>query len=49
MGVQTTGRNYTDEEIRSFVRDLEPLPAGDLTMSSLLSCETHRPAKDRGL
>jgi hypothetical protein len=34
----TTGRHYTDEEIRSFVSDLESLPGGDLTISLLVGC-----------
>ncbi len=38
MDVSTTGRDYTDEEIRSFVRDLESLPGGDLTVSLLIGC-----------
>ncbi len=38
MGVRTTGRDYTDEEIRSFVGDLESLPGGDLTVSLLVGC-----------
>jgi HEAT repeat protein len=38
MGVPTAGRDYTDEEIRSFVRDLESLPGGDLTVSLLVGC-----------
>jgi HEAT repeat protein len=38
MGVHTAGRDYTDEEIRSFVRDLESLPGGDLTVSLLVGC-----------
>lgn len=38
MGVSTAGRDYTDEEIRSFVRDLESLPSGDLTVSLLVGC-----------
>lgn len=31
-------RDYTDEEIRSFVRDLESLRSGDLTVSLLVGC-----------
>ena len=31
-------RDYTDEEIRSFVRDLESLPSGELTVSLLVGC-----------
>jgi len=38
MGVPTAGRDYTDEEIRSFVRDLESLSGGDLTVSLLVGC-----------
>jgi HEAT repeat protein len=38
MDVPTAGRDYTDEEIRSFVRDLESLPGGDLTVSLLVGC-----------
>jgi len=34
----TTDRNYTDEEIRLFVEDLESLPGGDLTVSLLVGC-----------
>ena len=36
--VPTTGREYTDEEIRSFVEDLESLPGGDLTVALLVGC-----------
>jgi hypothetical protein len=32
------GGEYTDEEIRSFVRDLESLPSGELTVSLLVGC-----------
>lgn len=32
------GRDYTDEEIHSFVRDLESLPNGELTVSLLVGC-----------
>jgi HEAT repeat protein len=32
------GRDYTDEEVRSFVGDLESLPSGDLTVSLLVGC-----------
>ena len=32
------GRDYTDEEIRSFVRDLESLRSGDLTVALLVGC-----------
>jgi hypothetical protein len=32
------GRDYTDEEVRSFVGDLECLPSGDLTVSLLVGC-----------
>jgi len=35
---RVAGRDYTDEEIRSFVRDLESLPSGDLTVSLLVGC-----------
>lgn len=31
-------RDYTDEEIRSFVADLESLPSGELTVSLLVGC-----------
>jgi hypothetical protein len=37
-GVQRLGRDYTDEEVRSFVGDLESLPSGDLTVSLLVGC-----------
>jgi len=37
-GPYTTGRDYTDEEIRSFVADLESLPGGDLTVALLVGC-----------
>jgi hypothetical protein len=37
-GPHSTGRDYTDEEIRSFVLDLESLPGGDLTVSLLIGC-----------
>jgi len=38
MDVHSTGKDYTDEEIRSFVRDLESLPGGGLTVSLLVGC-----------
>jgi len=34
----SAGRDYTDEEIRSFVGDLESLPGGNLTVSLLMGC-----------
>jgi len=33
-----TGRDYTDEELRSFVHDLESLRSGELTVSLLVGC-----------
>lgn len=36
--VHASGRDYTDEEIRSFVRDLESLRGGDLTVALLVGC-----------
>ena len=38
MRTPQSGRDYTDEEIRSFVADLESLPGGDLTVSLLIGC-----------
>jgi hypothetical protein len=38
IGIPAHGRDYTDEEIRSFVDDLESLPSGDLTVSLLVGC-----------
>jgi hypothetical protein len=32
------GSDYTDDDIRSFVGDLESLPSGDLTVSLLVGC-----------
>jgi hypothetical protein len=32
------GRDYTDEEIQSFIGGLESLPSGDLTVSLLVGC-----------
>ncbi len=37
-GPYSTGRDYTDDEIRSFVADLESLPGGDLTVALLVGC-----------
>ena len=37
-GPYTTGRDYTDDEIRSFVGDLESLRSGDLTVALLVGC-----------
>ncbi len=37
-GPYTTSRDYTDEEIHSFVEDLESLPGGDLTVALLVGC-----------
>jgi HEAT repeat protein len=36
--LHTAGRDYTDEEVRSFVADLESLQGGDLTVSLLVGC-----------
>lgn len=38
MGGFTPARDYTDEEIRSFVCNLESLSGGDLTVSLLVGC-----------
>jgi hypothetical protein len=38
IGIPARGRDYTDDEIRSFVDDLESLPSGDLTVSLLVGC-----------
>lgn len=35
---KSAGRDYTDEEIRSFVEGLESLPNGELTVSLLVGC-----------
>lgn len=37
-GLHAAGRDYTDEEIHSFVHDLESLPGGQLTVSLLAGC-----------
>jgi len=37
-GIPVRGRDFTDEEIRSFVGDLESLQSGDLTVSLLVGC-----------
>ncbi len=37
-GLHGIARDYTDEEIRSFVGDLESLQGGDLTVSLLVGC-----------
>lgn len=36
--ISASGRDFTDEEIRSFVADLESLPGGDLTVALLVGC-----------
>jgi len=38
MGTPSGSRDYNDEEIRSFVADLESLRSGDLTVSLLVGC-----------
>jgi hypothetical protein len=46
--LQMTDRDYTDEEIRAFVADLESLPSGDLTVALLVGCGERaiRPLRD---
>ncbi len=36
--ISAPGRDFTNEEIRSFVADLESLPSGDLTVALLVGC-----------
>jgi hypothetical protein len=36
--IPAPGKDYTDEEIRSFVGDLESLPGGELTVALLVGC-----------
>ncbi len=36
--LHAAGGDHADEEIRSFVRDLESLPDGDLAVSLLVGC-----------